>query len=93
MEGFGLGEEPIKPTSLEIQPSKLFKSPLLVHLRVGSELSTFNETEDDCVFEPSQDRTNPVKGERVSRGRIVGLHGWLVGGEGERTVGGILCLS
>ena len=88
VESLGLGKEPIKPTPVEIQRFKLLESPLLVHPRVVSELSTFDETEDDCVFKPSQDRTNSVEGERISGGRIIGLHGWLPGGERERTVGG-----
>ena len=93
VESFGLGKEPIKPTSLEIQLPKLFKGTLLVHFWVVGKLSTFDEAEDNCVFEPSQDRTNPVEGERVSGGRVIGLHDWLPGGDGERTVGGISRLT
>jgi hypothetical protein len=89
---FDFREKPIKPASLEIQPSKFFESPLLVYPRVVSELSAFDETEDDRIFEPSQDRTNSIEGEGISGDHIIGLHGWLSGGSGERMVGGISCL-
>ena len=91
MEGLSLGKEPIKPASLEIQGSKLLESPLLVYLWIVSELSTLDETEDNRIFEPSEDGTNPFEGERVSGERIVGLHDWLPAGrEGERMGGGVV---
>lgn len=93
VESLCLGKEPIKPTPVEIQRSKLLESPLLVHPWVVSELSAFDETEDDCILEPSQDRTDSIEGEGISGGRIIGLHGWLPGGEGERTVGGDFVLE
>ena len=90
MESFGLGKKPVKPTSLEIQFSKLFESTLLVYLWVVGELGTLDETEDDRIFEPNQDGANPIEGEGVSGESIIGLHDWLPG-EGERVVGGGIC--
>ena len=79
MERLDLSKEPFKPTSLEIQLSEFFESPLLVYLGVVGELSTFDETEDDRVFEPSQDGTDPIEGEGIPGEHIVGLHGWIPG--------------
>ena len=76
MERLGLSKEPIKPASLEIQLSKLFETSLLVYLRVVGKLGTLNETEDDCVFEPGEDRANPIEREGVFGESVVGLHGW-----------------
>ena len=84
MERLGLGKEPIKPTPLEIQPSKLFESPLLVYLRVMRELSTLDETEYDRVLEPGQNGTNPIEREGVSGEGVVGLH---AGDTGEKEKG------
>ena len=75
VERLSLGKKPIKPTPLEIQLPKLLKAPLLVYLRVVGELSTLDETEDDRIFEPSEDGTNPIEREGVSGERVVGLHG------------------
>jgi len=55
VKAFDLSKEPIKPTSLEIQLSYPFEPSFLVYLRVVGKLSTFDETEYDCVFEPGQD--------------------------------------
>lgn len=55
VERLGFGKEPVKPTSIEFHLVEFFESTLVVYLGVVGELSTFNETEDDCVFEPSQD--------------------------------------
>lgn len=74
VESLGLGKKPIKPTSLEIQPSKLFESPLLVYPWIMGELSTLDETKDDRIFKPSQDGTNPIEGEGISGERVIGLH-------------------
>lgn len=90
VESLNLGKEPIKPASLEIQPFELFESPLLVYPRVVSELGALDETEDDCVFEPSQDGANSFEGEGVSGERIIGLHGWLPGGKEKERSGGFV---
>ena len=83
MKRLDLSEEPIEPTPPEIQLPELVKGPLLVYLWVVGKLSTLNETEDDCVFEPSQNGTNPVEREGVPGEPVVGLHDWRVEGGGE----------
>ena len=82
VEGFDLGKEPIKPTPLEIQLSKLFEPSFLVYLRVVGELSSLDETEYDRVFEPGQNGTDPIEREGISGERVVGLHSWESGGGG-----------
>ena len=77
VERLCFSKEPFEPTPLEIQLAELFETSLLVYLRVVGELSAFDETEDDCIFEPSQDGTDPVEGEGVPGEHIIGLHGWL----------------
>ena len=89
MERFGLGKEPIKPTPLEIQPPEFFEATLLVYLRVMGKLSTLDKTEDDRVLKPGQNGTNPVEGEGIPGERVVGLHSWRPGGEGEEMGAGI----
>lgn len=91
VEGLGLSEEPFKPTSPEIQFVQLFESPLLVYLRVVGELSTFDETEDDRVFEPSQNGTDSIEGEGVPGEHIIGLHAGYLGGRKEEWRGRIRC--
>ena len=91
VEGFNLGQEPIKPASLELQYPKFFEPSLLVYLRIVSKLSTLDETEYDGVFEPGQNGTDPIEREGVSGERIVGLHDLESGGgrEGEGMGAGI----
>lgn len=89
VECLGLSKEPFEPASFEVQLVELFESPLLVYLRIVGELSAFDETKDDRVFEPSQDRANPIEGEGIPGEHIVGLHDWLSGrGEGKSGRGG-----
>lgn len=72
METLGLSEEPLEPTPLEIE---FFETSLLVYLGVVGELGAFYETEDDGVFEPSQDGTDPFEREGIARVHVIGLHG------------------
>ena len=52
MEGFDLGKEPIKSTSLELQSPESFEPSLLVYLLVVNKLNALDETEYDTLFEP-----------------------------------------
>ena len=74
MEAFRLQQEPVQPTPLESLIFQLLECTFSIYSWIVCELGPFDETKDDSLLESDQDRSNPLQGEWVIGGRVVGLH-------------------